>query len=109
MDVVANLFALVSEDLVFTALDVALDQIAEEAMQLDAGMVRACQATGSQTTRRHIEVAAILLNHNVRRQFRRSEQRVFTLIDGEIFGDSVLISRISVFPTRLQFPQSDCV
>ena len=39
MDVVADLFPLVSEDAVFFPLEVALHEIAEEAVELDSGVV----------------------------------------------------------------------
>ena len=41
VDVVAHLLALVAEDLVLAPLEVALDEVAEEAVELDAGVVRA--------------------------------------------------------------------
>src|SRR5262245_54445114 len=68
MDVVAHLLSTVPVDSVLLIVHVALDQVAEEAVQLDPGMVRARQAASSQTARRHAEVPAVLLDEDVRRQ-----------------------------------------
>ncbi|MEN9470630.1 MAG: hypothetical protein RL630_2363, partial [Verrucomicrobiota bacterium] len=44
VDVVADLFAFVTKDSVFAALEVAFHEIAEETMEFDARVVRAGQA-----------------------------------------------------------------
>ena len=81
VDVVADLLALVAEDLVFAAFEVALHQVAEEAVQLDAGVVRAGQAAAAQAAGGQAEVAAILLHHDVRRDLGGAEERVLGLVD----------------------------
>jgi hypothetical protein len=48
VDVVAHLLALVAENLVFAALEVALHEVAEEAVQLDAAVVGAGEAAAAQ-------------------------------------------------------------
>src|SRR5438552_1470246 len=48
MDIVADLFALVAEDPILTTFQIALDQIAQETMQLDTGMIRPRQASSAQ-------------------------------------------------------------
>ena len=45
MDVVAHLLPLVPENPVFAALEVAFDEIAEEAVKLHAGVIRARSGT----------------------------------------------------------------
>ena len=65
MDVVAHLLAFVAVDLVFAAFHVALDQIAEEAVQFHAGMVGTGQAAAAQAAGGHVEVAAVFLHHDV--------------------------------------------
>ena len=81
MDVVAHLLALVAEDLVFAPFDVALHQVAEEAVQLDAGVIRAGEAAAAQAAGGHAEIAAVLLHHDVAGDLRRAEERVLALVD----------------------------
>src|SRR5690242_12589431 len=54
MKVVANLLAFIPEHSVFTALDVALDQIAEESVQLYTGMIGPGQTPAAKAAGRHI-------------------------------------------------------
>ena len=89
MDVVADLFAFVAEDLVEAAFDVALDQVAQKAVQFHAAVVGAGQAAAAQAAGLHAEVAAVFLHHDVARHFRGAEQAVFALVDGKILGDAV--------------------
>src|SRR6188768_4282292 len=56
VDVVANLLAFVTEDLVLAALEVAAHQVAEKAVQFDAAVIGAGHATATQATRRHAEI-----------------------------------------------------
>ena len=65
VDVVADLLALVAEDAVGAALEAALDEVAEEAVQLDAGVVGAGEAAAAEAAGGHAEVAAVLLHHDV--------------------------------------------
>src|ERR1019366_7094973 len=74
MDVVPHLLALVAEHFVFAALDVALHQITEEPVQFHAGAIRTGQAAAAQAAGWHIEIPAVLLHHDIRRELRRAEQ-----------------------------------
>ena len=44
VDIIANLFTLVSKDLILPSFQVAFDEIGQKAVQLDAGMVRTGEA-----------------------------------------------------------------
>src|SRR5262249_35216 len=68
-------------------------------------MVGSCQATTSQTARRHIEIPAVFLNHNVRGQFRGSKQGMFRLIDGKGFCNAMSSFLVTVIPTFVEFDQ----
>ncbi len=109
MDVVPHLLALITVNFVFAPFHVALDQITQEAVQLDAGMVGAGEAAAAQAAGGHVEIAAVFLNQDVGGQFGRAQQGMRALIDGEIFGNAVLESRIVVLKTRGQLPQRDPV
>lgn len=74
MDVVADLFAFVAENLVFTAFEVAFDQIGKEAVEFDTRVVRAGKAAAAEATSRHAEVAAVFLDHDVAGDFGCAEE-----------------------------------
>src|SRR5215212_10098184 len=59
VDVVANLLAFVTVNPIGLPLEVTAHEVAEEAMQLNAGVIRSGQTTAAQTTGRHSEVASI--------------------------------------------------
>ena len=103
VDVVAHLLAFVSKNLVFAALEIALHEIAKEAVQFDPSVVRTSEATAAQATGRHIEITSVFLHHHISRHFRGTEKRVFRLIDGEGLGNTMFVVRIGVIPTRLEF------
>src|SRR4051812_19604555 len=107
MDVVAHLLALVTEYPVLPLFDVAFDQVAQEAMQLYAGVIGPGQASTAQAGRRNIEISPVLLHHDVRRDLRSAKQRVLGLVDREILSDAMLIMRIIVVPTGLEFLHLD--
>jgi len=65
MNVVPNLLTLVSKDTVFPPLKVALNQIAEKAVQFDTGVIRSGETPAPQTTGGHPKVATIFLNHDI--------------------------------------------
>ena len=109
MDVVPHLLALVAVNLVLLAFHVALDQVAEEAVQLHAGVVRPRQAPAAQATGGHVEVPAVLLHQHIRGELGGAEQRMLRLIDGQGLGDAVPEIRIVVLPARGQLRQSDAV
>src|ERR1035441_4962191 len=73
VDVVADLLPLVSQDLVFAALEVALDQVAQEPVELYARVVRPGQAASAQAARGHAEIATVFLDHHVGRGLRGAE------------------------------------
>src|SRR4051794_26775388 len=102
MNVVANLFALVSKDAVSLTLEIALHQIAKKSMELDTGMVRAGETSAPQTTGRHPEVTPVLLDLDVRGDLRGPEKRVLGLIDGKGLRDAVFVTFIRVVPSRGQ-------
>jgi hypothetical protein len=100
VDVVAHLLALVAEDPVLAALEVALDQVAEEAVELDAGVVGPGQAAAAQAAGGHPEIAAVLLDHHVGGELGGAEERMLRLVDGEGLGDAVGVGRVGVVPAR---------
>src|ERR1035441_10461811 len=107
MDIVADLLAFIAVNLVFAAFEIALNQVAEEAMQLDSGMVRAGQTTAAQTTGRQAEIPAILLHHDVAGDFGSAEKGVLGLVDGKALGNAMLELRVGVVPALVQFLQGD--
>lgn len=107
MNVVAYLLAFVSKNLVFAALEIALHEIAKEAVQFHPSMVRTGEATAAQATGRHIEITSVFLHHYISRHLRGTEERVFRLIDRKALRNTVLVVRIGVIPARVEFAQSD--
>ena len=107
VDVVAHLLAFVAENLVFAAFEIAFHEVAEEAVELDAGMVRAGEAAAAQTAGRHVEIASVFLHHDIRRDFGCAEEGVFRLVDREGFGDTMIVSGIVVIPARVEFAERD--
>lgn len=107
VDVVAYLFPLVAEDAVFLALEVALHKVAEEAVELDAGVVRPGEAAATKAAGGHAEVAAVFLDDNVRGDLGGPEEGVLALVDGEVLGDTMGISWIGVVPAGLKLGESD--
>src|ERR1700693_4214119 len=69
MNVVTHLFAFVAVDFVETALEVALDQVAEKSMQLDTAVIRTSEATAAQTAAAQAEVSPVFLNHDIAGNF----------------------------------------
>lgn len=81
VDVVAHLLALVAENLVFAAFEIAFHEVAEESVELDAGVVRAGEAAAAQTAGGHVEIASVFLHHDIRRDFGGAEEGVLRLVD----------------------------
>jgi hypothetical protein len=73
VNVVADLFTFVTKNLIGPALEIALDEVAEKPMHLDSGMVRPGQTAAAQAAGRHMKIAAVLLNHDIRGDFRRTK------------------------------------
>ncbi len=107
VDVVADLFPLVAEDAVFLPFEVALHEVAEEAMELDSGVVGPGEAAATQAAGGHVEVAAVFLNDDVGGDLGGTEEGVLALVDGEVLGDAVDVGLISVVPAGFEFFQFD--
>ena len=109
VDVVADLFAFVAVDFVFLALEIAFHEVTEEAVQLDAGVVRSGEAAAAQAAGGHVEVASVFLHDDVGRGLGCAEERVFRLVDGEILGDAVGVGGIVIIPTGFEFLEFDVI
>ena len=109
MDVVANLLSLVAEDPILAAFQVAFDEVAEEPVELDAGMGRPREASAPQAAGRHAEVTAILLHHHVGSHLRGSEERVLAGVNAERFRNAVGVCGVGVVPAGIQFDERDLV
>lgn len=109
VDVISHLLPFVAKDRIFPPFQIASYQIANEPMELYAGMIRSGQATAAQAASVHPKVAAILLYHDVRGDLRRSEKRVLGLIDTEVLLNPVEMALLRVVPTGVEFPQRDLV
>ena len=107
VDVVAHLLALVAVDLVFATFEIAFHEVAEEAVEFHAGVVRASEATTAQAAGGHVEIASVFLHHDIRCDLRGAEEGVFRLVDREGLGDAVLVGGIVVIPTRVEFAERD--
>jgi len=105
MDVVSDLFTLVTVNLVRSTFEIALDQVTQEPVQFDPAVIRAGQTPAPQRARRHPKVPTVLLHHHVRSHFRRPENGMFALIDPERLRDAVLVCRIGIIPARGQLDQ----
>ena len=109
VDVVADLFALVAENLVFAAFQVAFDQIGKEAVELDAAVVGPGETAAAQTAGGQSEIAAVFLDHDIGCYLGRAKERVLGLVDGEVLGDAVCVVGIGVVPAGFEFGQSNGV
>ena len=107
VDVVTHLLAFVAVDLVFAAFEIAFHEVAKEAVEFHAGVVRAGEAATAQTAGGHVEIATVFLHHDIRRNFGGAEEGVFRLVDREGFGDAVLVGEIVVIPARVEFAERD--
>ena len=65
MDVVPDLLALVSVDVVGLALEIAFHEVGEKAVELDPAVVGAGETTSAEAAGFHSKVATVLLNHDV--------------------------------------------
>ncbi len=73
MNVVPHLLAFVAEDVVLFSGKVALDEVAEEAVEFDTAVVRASETATAQGAAFHAKVAPVFLHHDVGSDFRRTE------------------------------------
>ena len=92
VDVVADLPAAVAEDRVRVTDDRAAHQIREEAVQFGAGVIGARETAAPKAHRRHIEVATVLLDQEVRRRLGHAEQRMRGCIDGHRGVDAAVVA-----------------
>ncbi len=74
VDVVTDLFGLVAKHGVRAAGDRALGQVRQKAVQHRARVIRTGEAAAAKTGGLETEVAAVLLNEHVGRDFRRAEE-----------------------------------
>lgn len=109
MDVVTDLLAFVSEDLVFSSFQVALHEVREETMQFDSGVIGAGEAASSQAAGGHSEIATVFLDHDVGGYFGSSEEGMLRLVDGKVFGNAVFVGRIVVVPASFEFFEFDSI
>ena len=109
MNVVADLFALVTEDSVFAAFKITFHEVGKKAVEFDSAVVGAGEASSAEAARRHAEVAAVFLDHDIGGDFGGAEEGVFALVDGEILADAVLVSGIVVVPAGLELFEGDAV
>src|SRR5688572_31982241 len=107
MNVVADLFPFVTEDAVLAPLEIAFHQVAEEAVQLDAGVIRPGEATAAQAAGGHSEIAPIFLDLDVGRHLGGAEQGMLRLIDREGLRNAVRESWIAVIPARRELLHVD--
>src|SRR5205823_5311165 len=70
VNVIAHLFALVTEDAIRPADHATLHQVGQKTVQLRAGVRRSGQTAAAKTGRWHSEIAAIFLHQNISRGFR---------------------------------------
>ena len=109
VDIVADLLSFIAEDPVFFPFQVAFDQVAEKAVQLDPGMIRPGQAAAPQAAGRLAEVAAVFLYHDVGGDLGGAEEGMLGLVDREGFRNALGIGRVGVVPAGGQFAQGDAV
>jgi hypothetical protein len=109
VDVVADLLALVAEDIVLAFGEVAFDEVTEEAVELDAAVVGAGEAAAAEGAGFQAKVAAIFLNQNIGSDFGGTEEAMLALVDGEVFGYAVDEGEVGVVPAGGKFLKGDGV
>ncbi len=107
VDVVSYLLAIVAEDFVFPAFEIALHKVGQKAMQLDSTVIRAGEAAAAQAAGGHAEIPAVFLDHDIGRDFGSPEEGVLGLVDGKVFGDAIGIGGVGVVPAGVQLGQSN--
>jgi hypothetical protein len=73
VDLIAYLFAFVSEDGVRPAPNSAMHDVGQVAVQLHGGMLQTGQAAAAEDAHRHLKVPAEFLAHHVGGHFRGAE------------------------------------
>src|SRR5437773_5145162 len=109
-NVIAPLFALVTDAAIGPADDATLHQVSKKPVQLSASVSWAGQTAAAKTRRRHSEIAAILLHQNIRRHFRGPKKRMLGRIDAHRFGNSrfEFVTGLD-FPARFEFAQRQTI
>src|SRR3954467_6965788 len=70
-------------------------------------MIGTGQAASAKATRRHTEVPAVFLHHDVGGYFRCAEDGVLGLINGKGLRNPMLVSRVSVVPSCFKLLELD--
>jgi len=73
VNVVADLFSFVAEDGVAPARESLLDEIGEEAVELDAGVGRPGETAAAENADVHLEIAAVFLGDEISSSFRSAK------------------------------------
>lgn len=109
VNVIAHLFALVAEDLVFAAFEVAFNEVGKESMEFDAGVIGAGEAAAAQGTGGEVKIASVFLHHDIGGDFGSPEQRMFGLVDGKGLGDAMLVGGIGIIPACFELGERDVI
>ena len=109
VDLVADLLALVAEDGVLALPQGDVHEVAHEAVQLDAGVVRAGEAAATEDARPQAEVAPVLLSEHVGCDLGCAEEGVKAAFDRHGLVDALIEARVGVVPPRLQLHQRHAV
>ena len=78
-------------------------------MQFHAGMIGARKAAAAQAAGGHVEIAAVLLHHNVAGHFGSAEKGMLALVDGKIFGDAVCERGVGIIPAGFELLERDTI
>ena len=81
MDIVSNLFALVSEDRIRRTGDYTFNKIGKEPVKLRPRMCRPGEATATKNTGLQPEIPSVLLCHYICRNLTCAEDTVLRVVD----------------------------
>lgn len=99
VNVIADLLPSVTKDTIRITSHGAFHKVGQKAVQFRPGMGGSGQATSPKTDGLHPEITSILLHKDVSRHFTGPEERVFGLIDGHAFINTM--KPIQVIRTQL--------
>src|SRR5215471_3010909 len=106
VNIIAHLFAFVSEDTVGAVAHRANHEVRKKSMQFCAGVRWASQASAAKRYSGYPEITPIFLHENVGGRFRCAKKRMLCIIDAHLFGNSELVLMTGFdFPAFLQFTQ----
>src|SRR5260370_9018156 len=91
VNITAPLFATVAENLIWSVVYRALDQVGKESVQLGSGMRRARETSAPKNSCAHPEVASVFLYEHVCAHLVGSEKRGRALFDAPRFPVAVRI------------------